>query len=169
MAAELPPPETLWRAIDIYLREAYDGGPPRRDVQARLDALRAEPPETLYRSRILERDPHGPPDQFRLRLGNRFYPHMKLLGEVGPDGSTFLFKCDTHDRHCCPVKASPEYATFLQLMQGNEAIAKRVEAAWDAADVSTFKRYLRRDLERRRATMRGGGGATTNKSTETHG
>jgi hypothetical protein len=162
MAADHPSPEMLWRAIDVYLREAYDGTPPRRDVQARLDALRTAPPGTLYDCRVVERDPAGPPGRFRVRLGNRFYPHMKLMAEPSPDGSTFLFKCDTHDRHCCPPATSPEYAAFLQLMQGNEAIAKRIESAWEAADVDTFKHYLRQDLERRRAAaVKASGQVTT--------
>ena len=159
MAAELPSPELLWRAIEIYLREAYDG-PPKRDVQARLDGLRGEPPGALFQSRLLERDAAVPPDRYRLRLGNRFYPHMKLLVEPSPDGQAYLFKCDTHDRHCCPAATSPEYGSFLQLMQGNEEIARRVEAAWEAADVITFKRYLREDLARRRAAV-GRPGTTT--------
>ena len=150
MSPDLPPPEVLWRAIDIYLREAYDG-PPKRDVQARVDALRRESPATLYQSRLLECDPDVQPKRFRLRLGNKLYPHMKLLCEASPDGTMYLFKCDTHDRHCCPAASSPEYGRFRQLMQDNEAVARRVEAAWDAAGVVTFKRYLRDDLDRRRA------------------
>jgi hypothetical protein len=157
MAAELPSPELLWRAIEIYLREAYDG-PPKRDVQARLDGLRREPPGALYESRLLERD--ADVGRFRLRLGNRFYPHMKLLVEPSPDGQAYLFKCDTHDRHCCPAATSPEYGSFLQLMRRNEQIASRVEAAWETADVVTFKRYLREDLARRRAAAAAGGSTT---------
>lgn len=150
MTAARPSPETLWRAIDIYLQEAYAGRPPKRDVQTRLQGLREQPPDALYESRALEWDATTP-DRFKLRLGNSFYPHMKLTCESSPDGSTCLFKCDTHDRHCCPSTASPEYAAFLQLMQGNEAIANKVEAAWDAAGVATFKQYLRDDLQRRRS------------------
>ena len=136
--------------IDIYLREAYDG-PPKRDVLARLDVLRQSTPEELYRCRVIERDAADPPQHFRLRLGNQAYPHMKVQWDASPDGSAYLFKCDTHDRHCCPPATSPEYAGFLELMQANEAVARRVEAAWEAAGVATFKRYLRDDLDRRRA------------------
>ena len=151
MPAELPPPEALWRAIDLYLREAYDGQPPKRDVQVRLDALRQAP--AVYQDKAFERagPADGPPERLALRLGNRTYPHMKLLCEASPDGAGYLFKCDTHDRHCCPPATSKEYPLFLQLMAANEAVARRVEAAWDAAGVATFKQFLRDDLARRRA------------------
>ncbi|MBV8782164.1 MAG: hypothetical protein JO353_12275 [Phycisphaerae bacterium] len=162
MVAALPTPELLWRAIDIYLAEAY-GGPPGKAVTGRLQTLKREAPDKVHESPALERDSTGGQNHFRLRLGNRSYPHMKLLWEESPDGRSYLFKCDTHDRHCCPAPTSPEYKGFLQLMQSNEEIAKRVEAAWDAADVPTFKHYLREDLQRRRATLAGDGAANAER------
>jgi hypothetical protein len=38
-------------------------------------------------------------------------------------------------------------------MEHNQRLAERIDAAWAAAEVPTFKAYLREDLRRRRNTL----------------
>ena len=86
-----------------------------------------------------------------LRLGNPWYPHMKLTIERAPDGKTSLFRADTHDRHIHVGPESPEYAAFCQMMEKNQSLASRIEAAWESGGLPTFKSFLRQDLARRQA------------------
>ena len=91
-----------------------------------------------------------------MRLGNAFYPHMKLTCELSPDGKMFLFKADAHDAHCCPPEGDPEYPTFRAMMDENGRIVQALEAAWEQQGLPTFKTYLKDDLARR---QQGGGSA----------
>ena len=102
-----------------------------------------------FDSPAIERDHPDTPTRLSLRLGNRFYPHMKLSVGPLPDGRC-AFRVDTHDRHCCPSAQSAEHAAFLKLMENNQAISAQIEAAWSQAGLPTFKRFLREDLARRR-------------------
>lgn len=147
-----PAPQDLWRAIDIYLSLAYEGPPPL-GVRARLDALRTADPHDLYRSVSFERHPSDDPAHLALRLGNRHYPHMKLVIERAPDGQTPLFRADTHDRHVQPKPGSAETAAFAELAGKNQELSSRIEHAWEQAGLATFKQYLRDDLARRRTAM----------------
>jgi hypothetical protein len=84
-----------------------------------------------------------------LRLGNKFYPHMKLAIEKRPDRHGCLFRADTHDAHCCPVSSSREYQAFRQLMELNQTVAQAIESEWEREGVPTFKTFLKEDLARR--------------------
>jgi hypothetical protein len=150
MSAPIPERSVLWRAIEVYLSHAYPAAPPA-SVQARVEQLRATAAgESILQSPIFERSPAGEPRKFTLRLGNRFYPHMKLSVDCRPDKMGYLFRVDTHDRHLTLPAGSPERAQFQRLMEENQKLATKIESAWDDAGVPTFKSYLKQDLERRR-------------------
>jgi len=142
-------PDQVWQAIEIYLKHAYTAAPPSA-VRGRLETLHSLPPDEFFASPTFERDKPESPSKLSLRLGNKFYPHMKLAMVRSPDGHSFLFTADTHDRHCCPAPASREYGSFCQLMEANQKLASSIEAAWGEVNLPTFKTYLRDDLERRK-------------------
>ena len=89
MGLHLPPASDLWTAIDLYLQRAYPDGCPTPTVQQRLDKLRAAGAEP-WQSDVFEKvqGPNG--TQYKLRLGNSSYPHMKLAIEPSPDQSALL-------------------------------------------------------------------------------
>ena len=146
----------VWKAIDIYLAHAYPGPAPAA-VRSRLDALRDLPAAEFFSHVHFERDSTDlstnlstdMPSKLSLRLGNKLYPHMKLTIERSPDRQSFLFRADTHDRHCCPAPGSRDHAAFMQLMTANQQIAQTIETAWAEQQVATFKTFLRDDLARR--------------------
>ncbi|HEX2974271.1 MAG TPA: hypothetical protein VHP11_18195 [Tepidisphaeraceae bacterium] len=150
MTWQRPSPAELWKAIDIYLKHAYPTAPPSA-VRARLETLRALPEADLYTSNACEHDNVPNPCRFSIRLGNRLYPHMKLVIEQTPDGNGYLFRADTHDRHACPQPGSRDYEPFCKLMEMNQQIAQAIEATWEREHLPTFKSYLKQDLARRAA------------------
>lgn len=171
-----PDPQTVWRAIETYLRHAYPppsgaaGGAaaaaaptPPAAVRNRLETLRSLPDQSFYECPAFERaggepgDPH--PNRYSLRLGNRLYPHMKLVIDRAPDGRSYLLRADTHDAHCQPRPGSPEQAAFAQLSRHNREVAEAIETAWEAEHLPTFKQFLRDDLARRTGGAEGGQGA----------
>lgn len=135
---------------------------PPSAVRARLETLKSTPQDSFYDSPVFEiqdapRTPGDPaprdgvPIRYGLRLGNLSYPHMKLMVERSPDGHGYLLRADTHDAHIQPRPGSREQAAFAGLMRENRAVADAIEARWEQAGLPTFKKFLRDDLERRRA------------------
>jgi hypothetical protein len=159
MGWQKPEPAMVWKAIALYLANAYDGvvglgGVPANTpsaVRARLDSLRHAPATDFYASPVFERDTPTNPAKFYLRLGNRHYPHMKLAIDRSPDGRGHLLRADTHDTHCRPAPGSRDFHVFTQLMNLNRDIADCIEAAWEAEGMPTFKAFLRDDLDRRKS------------------
>jgi hypothetical protein len=135
------------RAIDTYVKAAYPDGPPLavRSMLATEETWRGD----LLDAPVFVRDSPNDPKKFSMRLGNRFYPHMKLIIERAPDGSGHLFRADAHDAHCCPPMDSPEYPPFRDLMDKNQQVITEVERAWAEAGVPTMKTFLKEDLARR--------------------
>jgi hypothetical protein len=159
MPWQKPEPALVWRAVTTYLTVCYGGPPGANDVpastpsavKARLDSLRHAPAKEFYASPVFERDAaNASPTKYSLRLGNRHYPHMKLVIERSPDGRGFLLRADTHDAHVRPAPGSRDYAVFTQLMELNRQVAEQIEAAWEGQGIPTFKSFLREDLARRR-------------------
>jgi hypothetical protein len=146
--------------VSTYLAAAYDappgpnGIPPTTPsaVKHRLESLRMAPAADFYASPVFERDNPAAPTKFSLRLGNRHYPHMKLVIDRAPDGHGHLLRADTHDSHCRPAPGSRDYAAFVELMDKNREVAERIETGWAEQGLPTFKTYLRDDLARRKAT-----------------
>jgi hypothetical protein len=142
-----PQADQIRRAIDLYLSAAYPVSRPAK-LAAPLQTIADSTGHPLESQAFVHTDS---PPRFSLRLGNSFYPHMKLVVEPAPDQSTWLYRVDTHDRHVCPKETSPEYAAFCELMSKNQKLAETIEAAWEHAEVPTFKHFLREDLKRRAA------------------
>jgi hypothetical protein len=148
MKPELPQPADVMRAVDVYISVAYDGRP-TTVVRSMLSTLRtwAGP---FFNSPVWVKTGDDPERQrYAMRLGNKDYPHMKLVLEAAPDGSKYLLKADTHDRHICPASDTPEYEPFVRLMKQNQETAERIESAWSESALPTFKAFLREDLARR--------------------
>jgi hypothetical protein len=148
MAAEKPDPSVVRQAIDTYLRLAYDGQPPPVNVRSQLAILESWGGD-FWTAPVFVTDTQKPPTRYNMRLGNKHYPHMKLVVQLSPNEDQWLFRADAHDRHCCPPANSPEYQDFCSLMERNQKVVEQVEAAWAAQGLPTFKTYLRQDLERR--------------------
>jgi hypothetical protein len=148
-----PPSSEFQRAIEIYLKHAYASALPQ-SLRDRVDKLHQTAAEQVYLSDVFERDDAAAPTRYSLRLGNRFYPHMKLVVERSPDGQTHLFRADTHDRHIRPAAGSRESKAFEELMSANQKLSEQIESDWAASGLPTFKTYLRDDLKRRATAPR---------------
>ena len=146
-----PSVATVWSAVEVYLHLAYAGAAPPSAVRDRLASLRATGDADFYDSPVFERDDARPPTRYSLRLGNKAYPHMKLVIERAPDGRGHLFRADTHDKHVRPNPNSREGRAFGELMKVNQKFAGDIEAEWATRGVATFKQFLRADLARRAA------------------
>jgi hypothetical protein len=154
----LPPnPDDVLRAVDTYIKVAYEDAAPPLTVQSQLAVLRSWK-GPFFRSPVIASDGGQPPKRYSIRLGNLHYPHMKLAIERSPDGQGYLFRADTHDAHCCPPAGHPEHAAFRKMMEQNQETASKVEAALAEQGLPTFKTYLQQDLARRQAAKNGNGG-----------
>jgi hypothetical protein len=151
----LPPnPDDVLKAVDTYIKVAYEDAAPPLTVQSQLAVLRSWK-GPFFRSPVIASDGGHPPKRYSIRLGNRYYPHLKLAIERSPDGQGYLFRADTHDAHCCPPVGHPEHPAFRKMMEQNQEIASKVEAALAEAGLPTFKTYLQQDLARRQAARSG--------------
>ena len=147
-----PNPELVWKAIDVYMADAYDKGEqPSATVRSLIALLRAWVGPLLNAPPFVKGGEPSRP-KYSLRLGNHVYPHMKLVVEPGPNNGRYLFKADTHDRHVCPPQDSPEFADFRKLMDENQRLSERIEDDWASQGLPTFKSLLREDLARRQAS-----------------
>ncbi len=143
----------ILRAIDLFVEYAYaDGAQPGKSMQSGLADLRGRTDDASFFASPLFLRPtkDTPVASYTLRLGNRFYPHMKLVIQPSPDGTEMMYRADTHDRHLCPATGHPEYQAFMELRARNQQVAEAIEAAWAVAGICTFKTYLQNDLRRRR-------------------
>jgi hypothetical protein len=165
MAWSKPSVPQVWSAVEIYLRIAYGGAAPPSAVRDRLASLRATDEADFYDSPVFERDDARPPTRYCLRLGNKIYPHMKVIIERAPDGRAHLFRADTHDKHIRPSANSREGRAFAELMKANQQFAEAIEAEWSQHGIATFKQFLRDDLARRAAAAAAGGAISSVSST----
>jgi len=148
----------LQRAIELYLGLAYPGGSAPAAVNARAQGVLGLDPAAEVPLSLLEMDSANSLTSYALRLGQPMYPHMKLVVEPAPqaadaarrDGPEYLLRVDAHDRHLHAPAGSPDEAWLSSVRASNKALGEKIEAAWSAAGLPTFKDFLRRQLMARK-------------------
>jgi hypothetical protein len=140
--------ELLARAVRVFLTHAYgeEVVPPHRRHWAEMTSNHSI--EQWLSQKGVEQPREIQPGmnvKYAFRLGNRWYPHMKMLVAFMPPGDQPLFSVDTHDRIEVPA-GSPEEAGMRELQAQNRELARSIELAWDQAGVPTqaglLKKYL---------------------------
>lgn len=133
-----PTPAQVWAAIDIYIRCVYGTDIPSA-IRARLETLKCLQDPDFYDSPVFEHDNVAYPPRYRIRLGNPFYPHMKMVIDRSIDGKGHVFRADPHDDHCAPMPGSREYTELLNLINRNKVIAEKIENLWAKRGIPTVK------------------------------
>jgi hypothetical protein len=139
----------LQQAIQIYLQNAYPAGNVPEASAKRIEPIRALPPKSPVPDALLEKD--ATTNAMVIRLGQPFYPHMKIAIDHAPGCDEWLLRVDAHDRHLHAPPGSPDEKWLQQVRTSNQALVEKIEAAWTAAGLPTFKEFLRKRLEARKA------------------
>ena len=149
----LPAAEVLKTAIDMYLARAYPDGPGEHIV-AKFEVPQDGELAPWLLENAGEPEPAGADiDNVRsiaLRLGNAFYPNMKLRMTRPPGGEAFLLMVDSHDVMLSAPAGSPDSQALEELKTANAAVVADVTTAWDAAGLPTERNYLRDKIRQAR-------------------
>jgi hypothetical protein len=150
------------QAMELYLQFAYPQGLPPA-VEAKAAIIRNLPrTEEEGGARempldLLEREAANSVASYALRLGQPMYPHMKLVMDPAPETLEaycgrvdYIFRVDSHDRHLHAPPGSPDAAWLTAVRLSNKDLGEKIETAWAAAGLPTFKEFLRRQLEARK-------------------
>lgn len=150
---ELPSPEQIFRAVEIYCGHAYPGGVPE-SVQALLPGADVDPATWLVGDTAECDPPDATIETLRsaaFRLGNFAYPHMKLRVSRPPNRAVFLLSVDSHDAVLQAKPGTSDYAMLQELKANNANVAEAILADWDAAELPTERRYLRDIVKKTRS------------------
>jgi CheY-like chemotaxis protein len=85
--------------------------------------------------------------RYTLRLGNAFYPHMKLVLQDFLLPDHFSFSVDSHDDHFDVGPECFDYEAWLKIKQQNAALKLAIEEAWVKKGIPTLADVVAR-LER---------------------
>lgn len=145
-------PSILGHACRIFLDAAYPRGPhtipaPKR-VFLHIDS--AAPLDNVLQAcgHLCQRLRGG----YAFRIGSETYPHVKLKVElVEADGAgAWIFSVDTHDAFSQhderPPPDHPDEVAWMALQAANRVLKEQIEAAWEAAGLSTLNSLLRKSL-----------------------
>ncbi|HDY65045.1 MAG TPA: hypothetical protein ENH84_02275 [Phycisphaerae bacterium] len=147
---KLPSPEEIHLAIRTYLRYAYDGPPPESTISLLPDEGNFDPSEWLMGEKIERKPPDAPLSGVRsaaCRLGNSFYPNMKLRLSRPPHHRSFLFSVDCHDAFLSAPSGSPDHSALEELKARNASLANTIHSEWDRLSLPTERNYLRRKIQ----------------------
>ena len=149
----LPSADQIRRAVRLYLEIAYPSADPPESVRKAIPPEEPFEPLDWLSSGAAEYDGQiqgGEVKAFALRLGNRFYPHMKLRLARPPNDDQFLFMVDAHDAMLqCHARAS-DLPAIEELKRRNAEIGQAIVSAWMAAGLPTEQTYLRKKIARKR-------------------
>ncbi len=107
--------------IEKYLSIAYPDGVVPEKVKGMVVEIERCRQDSLFELPVFEKKGEG---VFSLRLGNVFYPHMKLV--VKREGERLLFDVDTHDSPERIPPTLPGYDRFKKVIEFNRRVKERV-------------------------------------------
>ena len=111
--------EKILQAVETYLKIAYpDTELPERVVKI-VEILKNS--EKIFPESIFENPAEG---IYSLRLGNMFYPHMKLVVKI--EGENLLFDVDTHDSPERIPPSLPGYEKFKRIIKFNAEVKEKI-------------------------------------------
>jgi hypothetical protein len=154
--------EQLSRACRLFMDLAYPEGvamiPPKKRPYYHMpaDAALADYlPPAPQASGICQdlSQKHEGQRGYELRLGSMHFPHMKLrVHEVNQRGkSVWVYSVDSHDAFSrsayAPPDSHPDAAAWRTLQERNASLKSRIEEAFEAAGLLTFKGLLRMGFE----------------------
>lgn len=143
---QLPTPDQLHCAIDIYLDHAYEGNLPEASREYLPEKGEFDVAEWIM-GEMVERDPPSAPLEIvrsaTFRLGNTFYPNMKFRISRPPNDIMFIFSVDCHDAILSAKIDSPDFAMIEELKAQNATLAEKILADWEKAQLPTERNYLR--------------------------
>ena len=140
--------DLLRRAFALFIEHAYATSPVPENRRQFVDIDPEQTVESLLQGKGVEKLPAGDVGagtRYALRIGNSWYPNMKMIVSGVGAGETVIFSVDTHDRFDLPAN-SPEAEAIRELQNKNIALARAIEAAWEKADIPTQAGLLRRFL-----------------------
>lgn len=115
--------KSLKKALNIFLDEAYSGQVPPEPIRKLADSVS----NVKNFPELVSVDGVESPaiNVVSVRLGNRFYPHMKLV--IRKEGDGFHFAVDSHDGPDRIPPSLPGYERFRKIIQENEQIRETVQ------------------------------------------
>jgi hypothetical protein len=137
----------LVRSIRIFLRYAYADATVPENRRQFLDLSEDLPVEELLGLKDVQELPpvDGEPGGYAFRIGNAWYPHMKLIVKPYADAPGYIFHVDTHDTF--RLKADdPDAEGIRQLQRRNQELARKIEKAFEEAGLPTQAGMLRQYL-----------------------
>ena len=149
----LPRADVLRDAIDMYLSRAYPDG-----ADERISRKFTVPDDCGLAVWLIQTVGEPEPDDadidgarsIALRIGNAFYPNMKMRLTRPPGSDVFLLMVDSHDVMLTAPEGSPDHQALEELKAANAAIAGDISGAWDAAGLPTERGYLRDKISQAR-------------------
>jgi hypothetical protein len=140
--------QILCRAVRVFLSQAYPDGvvPPTKQHFLALDEN--HPLDDWLSQKGVERPRDLSPAlnvKYSIRLGNSFYPHMKMLIALMEPAGEPVFGVDTHDRVEVP-QGSPDEAGLKELQAKNQELARTIERAWEEHGIPTQASHLKNYL-----------------------
>jgi hypothetical protein len=142
MAGNAPNISEVRAAIDLYLHHAFGDAELPHAVAAVVQQLRDVDDPTFLALPAWERDGAQPSCRYCLRLGNRFYPHMKLVLERRPDGLGYVLRVDGHDQHVLATPVGAACEAFHEVVRHDAEIARAIEAAWEQHGLTTLRGFI---------------------------
>ena len=160
----LPAADIIRKAVEIYMKHAWMTPPPETtaDILPPQDDF---DPEDWISHPMVERDYYSDDDKTLVnirslifRLGNMFYPHMKLRLTKIPKADFFIFSVDSHDAILQAPEGTPDYKMLEELKQANSQINDAITSEWDEEDIPTERNYLRMKIKQAKDKKQGNEG-----------
>ncbi|MFN3410979.1 MAG: response regulator transcription factor [Exilispira sp.] len=132
----------LKKAIDIYIKIAYQGDNPPQNILSRIESIynsnSVEEALNNFKYEIFNDSP-----SYKLQIGSSRYPFLKLVYEKAPFIDNFGFYVDRHSEYIAVDSSSPEFIKELEIKEYTHKLKLDIESEFDSQNIPTYRKLVK--------------------------
>lgn len=143
---------TLKKAIEIYLKIAYENSEIPQIIKSRLDPI--------FNSQSLDEalnnfkfESFNASPSYKLQLGSSKYPFLKLVYEKAAFSDEYGFYIDRHSEYIAVDSTSPEFKKELEIKNYTSEIKYKIESEFENQDIPTYRKLVKEYVSKCKSSL----------------
>jgi CheY-like chemotaxis protein len=144
--------QTLTKAIEIYLKIAYENDQIPQITKTKLDPILNSQSINEALNNFKYESFNGSPS-YKLQLGSSKYPFLKLVYEKAAFTDEFGFYIDRHSEYIAVDSSSPEFKKELEVKNYTSELKFKIESEFEKENIPTYRKLVKEYVSKYKSSL----------------
>ncbi len=134
--------QTLTKAIQIYLKFAYENSSMPDNIKSKVDSIlscsSSQEALSFFKNEIFNGS-----QSLKLQLGSAKYPFLKLVYEKAAFENSYGFYIDRHSEYIAVDSSSPDFQKELEIKEYTSFLKFKIESEFEKEGIPTYRKLVK--------------------------